>query len=141
MVQQKFSLVPNTFVWIILATTSLAWTSIVQIVMIFILSPALRFPRSREIRAFSRAIWGRTEIMDIEVMPSFVHLNNPWPGREAQAGSRSGVDDANLLFVIILNGILITFLQAVKSDTNLCGPGDLGAGESDLQQTMGTTRP
>lgn len=75
MVQQKYTLVPNTFVWIILATTSLAWTSMVQIVMIFILSPALRFPRSREIRAFSRAICQRTEIMDIEMMPSFAHLS------------------------------------------------------------------
>lgn len=38
---------------IILATTSRACTSMVQTVMIFILSPALRFPMSRVISAFS----------------------------------------------------------------------------------------
>ena len=38
---------------IILATTSRAWTSMVQMVMIFILSPALRFPTSRLMSAFS----------------------------------------------------------------------------------------
>lgn len=43
----------NTSARTILATTSLAWTSMVQIVMIFILSPAVRFPMSREISVFS----------------------------------------------------------------------------------------
>lgn len=38
---------------IILATTSRACTSIVQMVMIFILSPALRFPMSSVMSAFS----------------------------------------------------------------------------------------
>lgn len=75
MLHQKFPPVSNTFVWIILLITSLAWTSIVQIVMIFILSPALRFPRSKEIRAFSRAIWARTESLGIEMMPLFAHLS------------------------------------------------------------------
>lgn len=43
---------------IILATTSRAWTSMVQMVMIFILSPALRFPISRVMSAFSWLICG-----------------------------------------------------------------------------------
>lgn len=43
---------------IILATTSRAWTSMVQMVMIFILSPALRFPMSRVMSAFSWLICG-----------------------------------------------------------------------------------
>lgn len=38
---------------IILATTSRACTSMVQMVMIFILSPAVRFPMSRVMSAFS----------------------------------------------------------------------------------------
>lgn len=46
-------------------------------------------------------------------------LGDPRPGREAQASSRSGRDDANLLFVIILQGILITFLQTCKGNTDL----------------------
>ena len=43
---------------IILATTSRAWTSMVQMVMIFILSPALRFPMSRVMSALSWLICG-----------------------------------------------------------------------------------
>lgn len=91
----------------------------VQIVMIFILSPALRFPSSREIRAFSRAIWGRTGILDRGDALICPPLDDPWPGREAQASSSSGVDGANLLFVIILQGILVAFLQTRKGNANL----------------------
>lgn len=40
-----------------LATTSLEWTSMVHMVMIFCLSPTVRSPRRIPIRAFSWAIW------------------------------------------------------------------------------------